>query len=145
MDEQPLEMECMNLDSVNETITETETTQNFTLNKDSINKIFANVCYNGSGRNVMIHGVYRVSRGIPKSIIQEKVTRKYDILREKGKVKVAVLKYDNQCKDLVALSFYDSKPVYFISMACQKIHWIKKTRKLWHKDLGKKWMFPIFD
>ena len=130
MDEQPLEMECMNLDSVNETITETETTQNFTLNKDSINKIFANVCYNGSGRKVMIHGVCRVSRGIPKSIIQEKVTRKYDILQEKGKVKVAVLKNDNQCKDLVALSFYDSQPVYFIYMACQKI----QSHQQWHGE-----------
>ena len=39
MDEQPLELECMNLDSVNETITETETTQNCTLNNDSINKM----------------------------------------------------------------------------------------------------------
>ena len=58
---------------------------------------------------------------------------------------MAVLKIDNQCKDLVVLSFYNSKPVYFISMACQKIHWIKITRKLWHKDLGEKLMFPIFD
>ena len=54
---------------------------------------------------VMTHGVYCVSRGIPKSIIEEKVTSKYDILREKGKEKVAVLKNDNQYKDLVALSF----------------------------------------
>ena len=93
----------------------------------------------------MIHGVCRVSRGIPKSIIHEKVTRKYDILREKGKVKVTVLKNDNQYKDLVALSFYDNKPVYFISMACQKICWIKKTRNLWHKEVvGEKVNVPFF-
>ena len=48
---------------------------------------FANVCYNGSGRKVMIHGVCQQSQGISKSIIQEVVTRK-DVLREKGKVKV---------------------------------------------------------
>ena len=41
MDEQPLELERMHLDSVNETITETETTQIFTLNNDSINKVKA--------------------------------------------------------------------------------------------------------
>ena len=58
-----------------------------------------------------------VNRGKPKSTIEEKVIRKYKILQEKRKVRVAVLKNDNQCKETIALSFYDSKPVYFITIA----------------------------
>ena len=90
---------------------------------------FANVCYNGSGRKVMIHGACQQSQGIPKSIIQEVVTRK-DVLREKRKVKVALLRNDTNCKNLVALSFYDNKPVYFISMACENVMWLQKTEAL---------------
>ena len=72
---------------------------------------FAKVCMNDSGRRVMIHGVCRKSRGIPKCITQQEVTRKEDLLQCKNTVKAAVLENDSKCKDLVALSFYDSKPV----------------------------------
>ena len=105
---------------------------------------FAKICYNKSGRRVMIHGVCRPSRGIPQCIVQEKVTRKADILRSKGTVKAAVLENDSKCKGLIALSFYDSKPVYFISKACETIQWIKKSRKLYHKDKGEKVNVPFY-
>ena len=41
------------------------------------------------------------------------------------------------------MSFYNSKPVYFISDACMKVEWIKKNRKLWHKEKGKKFNAPF--
>ena len=42
------------------------------------------------------------------------------------------------------MSFYDSKPVYFISNACKSVQWIKKARKLWHQEEGKKVEVPFY-
>ncbi len=69
---------------------------------------------------------------------------KAEILRSKGAVEAAVLMNDSKCKGLIALSFYDSKPVYFISNACETIQWIKKSRKLYHKDKGEKVNVPFY-
>ena len=74
----------------------------------------------------MIHGVCHQSRGIPQCTLQDKVTRKEDLLRSKDAIKATVLENDSKCKGLVALSFYDSKPVYFVTNACKNIQWIKK-------------------
>ena len=41
--------------------------------------------------------------------------------------KAAVLAGDSACLGLASLSFYDSKPVYFVSNACEKIYWKKKV------------------
>ena len=92
----------------------------------------------------MIRGVGRPSRWVPKCVYQEAVTQKDAILRAKGTVKAATLVGDSTCKNLVALSFYDSKPVYFISNACEKIQWVKKKRKLWHKGKGATVEAPFF-
>ena len=105
---------------------------------------FAKICFEQSGRNVLIHGVCRQSRGIPKCIIQEKVTQKEDLLKNKEMLKATVLVGDSACQGLVSLSFYDSKPVYFVSNACEKIYWKKKSRKLWYKDKGKKVEAPFY-
>ena len=105
---------------------------------------FAKICYLHTGRNVMIHGVCRPSRGVPKCVYQEAVTQKDALLRAKGTVKAATLVGDSTCNNLVALSFYDSKPVYFISNACEKIQWVKKKRKLWHKEKGATVEVPFF-
>ena len=59
-------------------------------------------------------------------------------------MKASVLVGDSKCKCLVVLSFYDSKPVYFISNACEIIKWKKKNRKLWHKEKGKKVNAPFY-
>ena len=65
-------------------------------------------------------------------------------MKHKGTIKVARLVGDKECKNLIAASFYDSKPVYFISNACEKIHWLEKRRKLWHKERGMKVNAPFF-
>ena len=54
------------------------------------------------------------------------ITRKEDRLQSKGTVKAAVLENDSKCKGLIVLSFYDSKPFYFVTKACKNIQWIKK-------------------
>ena len=64
-------------------------------------------------KNLMIHGVTRPSlRGIPPSSKQNEVTRKGHFERVRFTVKAAVLKGDEVCKDIIAFSIYDTKPVY---------------------------------
>ena len=95
-------------------------------------------------RNISIHGVTRMSgRGIPKCVEQEIETRKNQLEKVRGTVKLATLQGDSKCPGFVALSFYDSKPVYFLSTACDTIKWIKKERKVWHKGLQRKVPVPF--
>ena len=104
---------------------------------------FSDAMLNQSGRRFVIHGVCRPSRGIPKCIVQDTVTKKQDVLSSKVTVKCTILLRDPNCKYLVAMSFYDSKPVYFVSNACKSLQWIKKARKLWHQEKGKKVEVPF--
>ena len=84
----------------------------------------------GMPQKAMVHGVTRPSlRGIPSIIKQDIVTRKSDLARVRHTVKVAVLKGDSVCKYMVALSMYDTKPVYMLSMACVKVGWARKEKK----------------
>ena len=94
--------------------------------------------------SVMIHGVTRPSgRGVPKCIEQNLVTKKDELEKVRGTLKVAVLDGDPSCK-VVAASLYDTKPVYIVSTSCEKVEWIKKERKLYHSELGKKVTVPFF-
>ena len=45
---------------------------------------FSNLMLNQSGMRVMLHGVFRPSRGIPKCIVQDTATKKQDFLSSKG-------------------------------------------------------------
>ena len=47
-----------------------------------------------------------------------------------------MLQGDEQCPDLVASSIYDTRPVHFLSMACDKIKWIPKVKKVYNVDTG---------
>ena len=60
------------------------------------------------------------------------------VLEVKNTVKVAVLEGDNACKDLVAISYYESKPVYFLSTVVNDIKWEMVTKKVFSKQLQKK-------
>ena len=79
-----------------------------------------------SGKRVMIHGVCRVGQEIPQRIIQDVKTKKEDLLQARGTVKASVLTGDPSCTNLVAASLCDTKPVYLLSNACDKIEWTKK-------------------
>ena len=92
----------------------------------------------------MIHGVTRPSRGIPSCITQEAVTKKEDLLSTRGTMKASIFVGDSSVPSLVAASLYDTKPVYLISNACNKVGWTKKDRMLWHKDKGKKVSAPFY-
>ena len=99
---------------------------------------FTKICYNNSGERVIIHGVFHQGRGIPQCSIQDNVTRKANILRSNGTDKATVLEYNSNYKNFIELSFYDLKPVYFISNECDSIRWTKKTRELYHREIGEK-------
>ena len=65
---------------------------------------------------VYIHCVTRQSvRGIPKCIDQTAHTRKDDIMRHRGTLKVEKLVSEPTMKYLVAISLYGVKPFYFMT------------------------------
>ena len=105
---------------------------------------FAKIANNDSGKGIKIHGVCRVSRGIPNCIHQVAVTKKEELLRNRGMVKESMIKGDSKCNGLVAVLFYDSKPVYFISNACEKIRWKQKNRRLWHNQRRRNVNAPFY-
>ena len=85
-------------------------------------------------KKILVAGVARASRGVPKVVMQHIEKDKKKALALKGTVKAAVLEGDNRCPQLVACSFYDSKPVHFISMIADSIEWITKERTVFDKD-----------
>ena len=72
--------------------------------------------------------------GLPSYVLQEEKTIKKDQMQVCGTVKVAILKGDSNCPDLVATSVYDTKPVHFLSMSCSSIRWIIKSRLVYCVD-----------
>lgn len=93
-------------------------------------------------QRVMVHGVTRPSlRGIPSIIKQDEVTTKSNLEKVRNTVKVAVLKGDEVIKDLVAVSIYDTKPVYLLSNACERVEWVSKEKKVFDSNQNK--MFPL--
>lgn len=62
--------------------------------------------------------------------IQEEVKTPAENEKVCGTVKSAILSGDPEVPDLVAISVYDTKPVNFLSMYCETVQWVKKTRKM---------------
>ena len=55
----------------------------------------------------------------------------------RGTIKAAVLEGDPKCPDVIVLSFYDSKDVYFMSTSCTTMKWIEKELKNYDKEQQK--------
>jgi hypothetical protein len=89
------------------------------------------------GRNeVMVHGVYRKEEcGIPPCVLQKEV-KKNEQAAVRGKTKAAVMEGDPDCKDLVAFSVYDTKPVHFLSTACTSLSSKEKSKRVFDRDAG---------
>jgi Transposase IS4 len=93
---------------------------------------FAKGCYNHS-RKVLLAGVCRKGmRGIPQIVMQQEV-KPAEVKFVRGTVKVAVLKGDENCPNMIAASVYDAKPVYFISMIHKEIKWVKNINRVYSK------------
>jgi Transposase IS4 len=92
---------------------------------------FPKLCYNHS-KAVLIAGVTRkTGRGLPNHVLQEEAKNKRAQMAVRGTVKAAVLVGDRDCPNLVASSVYDTKPVHFLSMVCESIKWVEKTRPVY--------------
>jgi Transposase IS4 len=89
---------------------------------------FAKMCYNHRNA-VLLSGVTRKQgRGLPTHVLQEEAKNKTAQMAVRGTVKAAVMVGDKDCPNLVAASVYDTKPVHFLSMVCESIKWIEKTK-----------------
>ena len=83
-------------------------------------------------KKIRISGPTRKSgRGLPKCVIQEEKKNPSEIRAVRGTVKAAVLDGDTAVPDLVAVSYYDQKPVHFLSTICESIKWIECTKKIY--------------
>ena len=69
---------------------------------------------------------------------QYEVSDEKNLDEQRNTIKVAVLEGDPLTKDLVAISFYDTKPVYFLSSVIDEVKWIVKSHEIYSKNLEKK-------
>jgi len=77
------------------------------------------------------------NRGLPELVIQEEKKTPTEQEKVRGNIKGAKLIGDTNFKDLIAISFYHTKPVNFMSMACESVQLIKKEQKVFDKSKGK--------
>ena len=81
---------------------------------------------------VRISGPTRKSGcGLPKCVIQEEVKNAEAIHAVWGTMKAAVLEGDDEVPGLWAVSYYDQKPVHFLSTVCEKIKWVQCEKKVY--------------
>ena len=97
---------------------------------------FAKAAFNHPKQVWLCSIIRKAMHGIPKCVIQEEQKTQEKQLRERGTVKAVVLKGDGECPVLIAISVYVTKPVHFLSMACEKIEWIVKERKVFNPNSG---------
>jgi hypothetical protein len=89
-------------------------------------------------KKVRISGPTRKSgRGLPKFVLQEEVKNPSELRTVRGTVRAAVLEGDEEVPNLVAVSYYDAKPVHFLSTICESILWIQLERKVYCVETGK--------
>ena len=90
----------------------------------------------------MFHGVAREKgNGVPACLFQKKETSTIAHAKARWTLKVVNLKGNPSIPGIVALSFYDCKPFYFMSNACEVVKWNKMARKVWSKETN--WMFEM--
>jgi hypothetical protein len=68
---------------------------------------------------------------------EEEVKNRNEQMKVKGTVKAAVLKGDDDCVNLVAVSVYNTKPVHFLLMSCELVEWITKEQKVFSSNTRK--------
>ena len=97
-----------------------------------------------SKNKVKIHGVTRTDDcGIPKCVIQTEFPNSQIADEHQNAVKAAVLEGDSIIKDLVAISLYDSQPVYFLSSVILYVKWTQFWKKVYGKKLDRKETLPF--
>jgi len=93
---------------------------------------------------IKIHGVTRSdNRGIPKCVMQIELQNAKVSDEKRNTVTFALLENDSKIEDLVAVSFYDSKPVYFLSTVIPEVKWTIVSKKVFSKLLQRKVSLPF--
>ncbi len=83
----------------------------------------------------MVYGVCRKEGcGIPACEFQKEV-KKNEQAAVRGRTKAAVLEGAPECKDLVAFSVYETKPVHFLSTACTNLCWREIVKRFMTRAL----------
>ena len=70
-------------------------------------------------------------RGLPSCVLQEEKKTPNEIRAVRGTVKSTVHVGDPDVPNLVAVSYYDQKPVHFLSTICESIHWIQCQKQVY--------------
>ena len=84
-----------------------------------------------SKNKIKIHGVTKNhQRGIPSIIQQSEIQNEALMLVQKGTVKVAVLEGDSDAQNVIAISYYDSKPIYFLSTVLKHVGWNELQKRV---------------
>jgi len=80
-----------------------------------LSALFAKASYQHDKR-LLIAGVCRpANKGLPNAVLTKEPKDKKKQIKQKNTVKAVVLEGDVECPDLLAIMFYDSKPVHFLS------------------------------
>ena len=92
---------------------------------------FAKAAWTHSNK-VRISGPTRKSGyGLLKCVIQEEVKNAEAIHAIWGTMKAAVWESDDVVPGLLAVSYYDQKPVHFLSTVCEKIKWVQCEKEVY--------------
>mmetsp|Transcript_28907 Transcript_28907/g.35245 ORF Transcript_28907/g.35245 Transcript_28907/m.35245 type:complete len:150 (+) Transcript_28907:369-818(+) len=94
------------------------------------------LCYLNLPSAVNIHGVIRpLLKSFPVCIHQDKYVYKKRSEEAKGTSKVAKLVRDAKCKDILAISYYGSKPIYLLSTVVDEVKWDENQKRVYSKAL----------
>ena len=69
--------------------------------------------------------------GLPQCVLQEEVQSTAETRHVQGTVKAAVLEGDGEISGLVAVSYYDQRPVHFLSTICEMIKQVQCTKHVY--------------
>jgi Transposase IS4 len=88
-------------------------------------------------KELLVAGVIRKSgKGFPESCIQQEAKNKTELRAVRGTTIGAVLKGDDGCPDILAVSVYDSKPVNFVSTIHKEIKWVVNEKDVYSLESG---------
>ena len=69
--------------------------------------------------------------GLSKCVLQEEVKGSTELRHVQGTIKAVVLEGDADIAGLVTASYYDQKPVHFLSTICEVIKWVQCTKHVY--------------
>ena len=92
---------------------------------------FARAAYVHKQKIRILGPTQKSGRGLPSCVLQEENKTPNEIRAVRGTVKSTVLVGDPDVPNLVAVSYYDQKPVHFLSTICESIHWIQCQKQVY--------------